>query len=46
MTAIWDLRAAKRAEFEEKHGAKLTFLPFLTKATVEALVGHPSVNTS
>ncbi|EEB62939.1 2-oxoglutarate dehydrogenase, E2 component, dihydrolipoamide succinyltransferase [Corynebacterium amycolatum] len=46
MTAIWDLRATKKAEFEKKHGAKLTFLPFFAKAIVEALVSHPNVNAS
>ena len=46
MTAIWDLRAAKKAEFEKEHGAKLTFLPFFAKAIVEALVSHPNVNAS
>ncbi|MDO5029687.1 MAG: 2-oxoglutarate dehydrogenase, E2 component, dihydrolipoamide succinyltransferase [Corynebacterium sp.] len=46
MTEIWDLRAAKKAEFERKHGAKLTFLPFFAKAIVEALVNHPNVNAS
>ena len=46
MTAIWDLRATKKAEFGKKHGAKLTFLPFFAKAIVEALVSHPNVNAS
>ncbi|MEJ6020151.1 2-oxoglutarate dehydrogenase, E2 component, dihydrolipoamide succinyltransferase, partial [Corynebacterium sp. H113] len=46
MTGIWDLRAAKKQEFQDKHGTKLTFLPFFAKAVVEALVAHPNVNAS
>ena len=46
MTEVWDLRAEKKAAFEEKHGVKLTFLPFFAKAMVEALVSHPNVNAS
>ncbi|MFD5867723.1 2-oxoglutarate dehydrogenase, E2 component, dihydrolipoamide succinyltransferase [Corynebacterium sp. NPDC060344] len=46
MTEVWDLRAANKAAFEEKHGVKLTFLPFFAKAMVEALVSHPNVNAS
>ncbi len=46
MTEVWELRAEKKAAFEEKHGVKLTFLPFFAKAMVEALVSHPNVNAS
>ena len=46
MTEIWELRAANKAAFRDKHGANLTFLPFFAKAVVEALVSHPNVNAS
>ncbi|MGV3114828.1 2-oxoglutarate dehydrogenase, E2 component, dihydrolipoamide succinyltransferase, partial [Corynebacterium freneyi] len=46
MTEVWELRAEKKAEFQNKHGVKLTFLPFFAKAIVEALVSHPNVNAS
>ncbi|UBI01625.1 2-oxoglutarate dehydrogenase, E2 component, dihydrolipoamide succinyltransferase [Corynebacterium freneyi] len=46
MTEVWELRAEKKAEFQDKHGVKLTFLPFFAKAVVEALVSHPNVNAS
>ncbi|ALA67684.1 2-oxoglutarate dehydrogenase, E2 component, dihydrolipoamide succinyltransferase [Corynebacterium lactis] len=46
MTEVWELRAAKKEEFQSKHGVKLTFLPFFAKAIVEALVNHPNVNAS
>ena len=46
MTEVWELRAEKKAEFQDKHGVKLTFLPFFAKAIVEALVSHPNVNAS
>ena len=46
MTAIANLRKANKQAFADKHGSKLTFLPFFVKATVEALVSHPNVNAS
>ncbi|MCB2411359.1 2-oxoglutarate dehydrogenase, E2 component, dihydrolipoamide succinyltransferase, partial [Demequina sp. TTPB684] len=45
-SAIWALRAKSKTAFEEKHGAKLTFLPFFTKAVADALVEHPNLNAS
>ncbi|WP_049168583.1 2-oxoglutarate dehydrogenase, E2 component, dihydrolipoamide succinyltransferase [Corynebacterium propinquum] len=46
MTAVSNLRKANKQAFADKHGAKLTFLPFFVKAAVEALVSHPNVNAS
>ncbi|MFW9180077.1 2-oxoglutarate dehydrogenase, E2 component, dihydrolipoamide succinyltransferase [Corynebacterium striatum] len=46
MTAIWDLRKQSKQAFIEKYEANLSFLPFIVKATVEALVSHPNVNAS
>ncbi|MEK9132558.1 MAG: dihydrolipoamide acetyltransferase family protein [Patescibacteria group bacterium] len=39
------MREAKKAEAEKK-GIKLTFLPFIIKATTEALKKHPALNAS
>ena len=46
MTAIWDMRKKNKQAFIDKHGANLSFLPFIVKATAEALVSHPNVNAS
>ena len=46
MTAVSNLRKTNKQAFADKHGSKLTFLPFFVKATVEALVSHPNVNAS
>ncbi|MDO4609077.1 2-oxoglutarate dehydrogenase, E2 component, dihydrolipoamide succinyltransferase [Corynebacterium sp.] len=46
MSEVWALRSESKKAFEEKHGIKLTFLPFFAKAVVEALVSHPNINAS
>ncbi|MBK4178122.1 2-oxoglutarate dehydrogenase, E2 component, dihydrolipoamide succinyltransferase [Corynebacterium macginleyi] len=46
MTPIWDLRKKNKKAFIDKYGANLSFLPFIVKATTEALVSHPNVNAS
>ncbi len=46
VTRIAQLRAAAKSGFEAKEGAKLSFLPFFAKATIEALVAFPQVNAS
>ncbi len=46
MTAVWDLRKKSNQAFIDKYSANLSFLPFIVKATVEALVSHPNVNAS
>jgi 2-oxoglutarate dehydrogenase E2 component (dihydrolipoamide succinyltransferase) len=38
------LRERAKDEFERKHGVKLTYLPFVVRATVEALQTYPQVN--
>lgn len=45
VTHLWDIRE-KQKEIAEKQGVKLTFLPFIVKAVVEALTLHPYVNSS
>jgi 2-oxoglutarate dehydrogenase E2 component (dihydrolipoamide succinyltransferase) len=46
MTAIAHVREAARAEFENKHQMKLTFMPFFVRACVDALRDFPTVNAS
>ncbi|WP_284853351.1 2-oxoglutarate dehydrogenase, E2 component, dihydrolipoamide succinyltransferase [Corynebacterium sp. MSK072] len=46
MTPIWDMRKKNKQAFIDKYGANLSFLPFIVKATTEALVSHPNVNAS
>ena len=46
MTRVAQLRAQVKEQFADKHGVKLTYLPFYAKAVVEALVSHPNVNAS
>jgi pyruvate dehydrogenase E2 component (dihydrolipoamide acetyltransferase) len=45
-TRISRIRAKHRAEFEQATGEKLTYLPFIIKATVDGLRAHPVVNAS
>jgi len=44
MKPVMDLRAAYKDVFEKKHGVKLGFMGFFTKAVVHALKEIPSVN--
>ncbi|WP_043444873.1 2-oxoglutarate dehydrogenase, E2 component, dihydrolipoamide succinyltransferase [Arthrobacter sp. L77] len=46
MTRIAKLRTASKDSFQAQNGAKLTFLPFLSKAVTEALKQHPKLNAS
>jgi pyruvate dehydrogenase E2 component (dihydrolipoamide acetyltransferase) len=46
MTRIVRLRERERTRFEQKHGVKLTFMPFIAAAAIEALKRHPIVNAS
>jgi 2-oxoglutarate dehydrogenase E2 component (dihydrolipoamide succinyltransferase) len=46
LTKIARLRERAKRDFEAREGVKLSFLPFLAKATVEALKVHPSLNAS
>jgi pyruvate dehydrogenase E2 component (dihydrolipoamide acetyltransferase) len=46
MTRIARLRDRERAAFEQRHGVKLTYMPFIAAAAVEALRHHPIVNAS
>jgi 2-oxoglutarate dehydrogenase E2 component (dihydrolipoamide succinyltransferase) len=44
MTAVMALRATYKDVFEKKHGAKLGFMGFFTKAVIAALKELPNVN--
>jgi 2-oxoglutarate dehydrogenase E2 component (dihydrolipoamide succinyltransferase) len=46
MTRIVRLREQHRAGFEQRHGTKLTFMPFIAAAAVAALRRFPIVNAS
>ena len=44
MTAVMGLRATYKESFEKKHGVKMGFMGFFTKAVVAALKELPNVN--
>lgn len=44
MTAVMDLRKKYQQQFVEKHGLKLGFMSFFTKAVAMAMQFHPMVN--
>jgi 2-oxoglutarate dehydrogenase E2 component (dihydrolipoamide succinyltransferase) len=46
MTRIVRLREREKARFEQKHGVKLTYMPFIAAAAVEALIKFPVVNAT
>ena len=46
MTRVVRLREKTRAAFEKSHGVKLTYMPFIAAAAVEALRQFPIVNAS
>ena len=46
VTAISHLRAQVKDDFKKREGASLSYLPFITKAAVEALKQFPIVNAT
>ena len=46
MTRIVRLRERERSRFEQKYGVKLSFMPFIGAAAVEALRRYPIANSS
>lgn len=46
LQAVMDLRNRYKDQFEKKHGVKLGFMSFFTRAAVEALKRFPAVNAS
>jgi 2-oxoglutarate dehydrogenase E2 component (dihydrolipoamide succinyltransferase) len=46
MTRIVKLREKEKNKYEQRNGVKLTYMPFITRAAVQALRKHPIVNSS
>jgi len=46
MTKVAKMRDRHKADFQARYGMSLTFLPFVTRAAVEALRGYPLLNAS
>ncbi len=46
MSNVSRIRDREKAAFEQRHGVKLTFLPFVAQAVIEALQRHPTLNAS
>ncbi|HVZ82959.1 MAG TPA: biotin/lipoyl-containing protein, partial [Terracidiphilus sp.] len=46
MTRIARLRDRERAGFEQRHGVKLTYMPFIAAAAIDALRKYPILNAS
>jgi 2-oxoisovalerate dehydrogenase E2 component (dihydrolipoyl transacylase) len=46
MSRVARLRATRRVEFEQRYGAKLTYLPFVARAVCDALRQYPTLNAS
>src|SRR5208337_5016259 len=46
LTRIVNLRNKQKAGFEQRHGARLTFMPFFVRAAVMALQQWPIINAS
>lgn len=46
LKAVMDMRSQYKDNFEKKHGVKLGFMSFFTKAVVESLKRFPAVNAS
>ncbi|SMC05391.1 2-oxoglutarate dehydrogenase E2 component [Sulfobacillus thermosulfidooxidans DSM 9293] len=44
MTKILDIRQRRRDEFEKRHGIRLGFMSFFTKASIAALKAFPRLN--
>lgn len=45
VTGLVELRKAKKAEFTEREGIPLTFMPFFLEATIEGLKAYPQLNS-
>ncbi len=46
MTRIVRLREKEKNKYEQRNGVKLTYMPFITRAAVQALKKHPVVNAA
>jgi 2-oxoisovalerate dehydrogenase E2 component (dihydrolipoyl transacylase) len=46
VTDLVELRQATKETFRQRHGADLTYLPFMAHAVSQALLEHPYLNAS
>jgi pyruvate dehydrogenase E2 component (dihydrolipoamide acetyltransferase) len=46
MTRVVKLREKEKNKYEQRNGVKLTYMPFIARAAVQALRKHPIVNAS
>ena len=46
MTRIVRLREKEKTKYEQRNGVKLTYMPFITRAAIQALKKHPVVNAA
>ncbi len=46
MTRIVKLREKEKNKYEQRNGTKLTYMPFITRAAIQALKKHPVVNAA
>jgi pyruvate dehydrogenase E2 component (dihydrolipoamide acetyltransferase) len=46
MTRIVRIREKEKNKYEQRNGVKLSFMPFITRATIEALRKHPVLNAA
>jgi pyruvate dehydrogenase E2 component (dihydrolipoamide acetyltransferase) len=46
MTRIVKIREKEKSKYEQRNGVKLTYMPFITRAAVQALRKHSIVNAS
>ena len=46
ITAVSRLRDSAKAEFAQREGVKLSFMPFFAKAAIDALKEHPKLNAA
>jgi 2-oxoglutarate dehydrogenase E2 component (dihydrolipoamide succinyltransferase) len=44
MSSVMELRNRRKEEFQERHGVKLGFMSFFTKASIGALKAFPKIN--
>jgi len=46
MTRISKIRAARKDDFQARHGVGLSYMPFIMKAATDALLAYPALNSS
>jgi len=46
MTRIVAIRSREKSKYEQRNGVRLTYMPFITRAAIAALIKHPIVNAA